>query len=134
MQLANSSEMKLLTNYMYCIGFWLCNNTKFIVILVFHNSRNFCNSITLLCAAKKALVKQTAFINTLCTEVSSKLFYSLTIVLFSTNYLDKASKLLFIFVRVRRGYAPFPTRGNKLFLVVYEACTVVFQLLNTCKT
>ena len=27
MQLANSSEIKLLTNYMYYIGFWLCNNT-----------------------------------------------------------------------------------------------------------
>ena len=36
--------------------------------------------IMLLCTAKETLVKQTAFNNTLCTEVSSKLFYSLTIV------------------------------------------------------
>ena len=70
----------------------------------------FCNSsIMLLCAAKEALIKQTAFINTLRTVLSSKLFYSLTIMFFPTNSLDKASKLFFIFVRVRRGYAPFPT-------------------------
>ena len=80
------------------------------------------------------MLKQTAFISTLRTEVSSKLFYSLTIVFFPTNSLDKASKLLSIFVRVSRGYAPFPTRRDRLFLVVYEACTVVFQLLNACKT
>ena len=64
-------------------------------------------SITLLCTAKEVLVKQIAFTNILRTEVSSKLFYSLTIVFFPTNSLDKASKLLFIFVRVRKGYAPF---------------------------
>ena len=45
-------------------------------------------------------------LNLLCTEVSSKLFYSLTIVFFPTNSLDKASKLLFIFVCVRKGYTP----------------------------
>ena len=27
LQLANSSEMKLLTNYMYYISFWFCNST-----------------------------------------------------------------------------------------------------------
>ena len=31
----------------------------------------------------------------------------MTNVFFPTNSLDKASKLLFIFVRVRKGYAPF---------------------------
>ena len=36
----------------------------------------------LLCIAKEVLVKQTTFNNTLRTEVSSKLFYSLTIVFF----------------------------------------------------
>ena len=87
----------------------------------------------LLCAAKEALVKQTAFISTFCTEVSPKLFYSLIIMFFPTNSLDKASKLLFIFVRVSRGYAAFPTRRDRLFLVVYEACTVVFQLLTLIK-
>ena len=46
----------------------------------------------------------------------------------------KFSMLLFIFVRVRRGYAPFPTRRDRLFLVVYEAYTVVSQLLNACTT
>ena len=49
----------------------------------------------------------------LCTEVSSKLFYSLTIMFFLANPLNKASKL---------------------FLEVYKACTNVFQLLNVCKT
>ena len=78
------------------------------------------------------LVKQITFNNILCTEVSPKLFYSLTI--FPTNYLNKASELLFIFVRVRRGYTPFPTRRDRLFLVVCEASTVVSQLLNACKT
>ena len=82
----------------------------------------------------EVLVKQTAFNNILRTEVSSKLFYSLTIVFFPTNSLDKASKLLFIFIRIHREYAPFPTQRDRLFLVVYEACTVVFQLLNACKT
>ena len=82
----------------------------------------------------EVLVKQTALNNILRTEVSSKLFYSLTIVFFPTNSLDKASKLLFIFIRVHRGYDPFPTRRDRLFLVVYKACTVVFQLLNACKT
>ena len=66
------------------------------------------SSITLLCTAKEALVKQTAFNNILRTEVSSKLFYSLIIVFFHTNSLDKASELPFIFVCVRRGHAPFP--------------------------
>ena len=61
----------------------------------------------LLCTAKEVLVKQTTFTNILHTEVYSKLFYSLTIVFFLTNSLDKASKLLFIFVRVRKGYTPF---------------------------
>ena len=65
----------------------------------------------MLCAAKEALVKQTAFINTLLTEVSSKTFYSLTIMFFSTNSLDKASKLLFIFVRVCRDTPPFQLEG-----------------------
>ena len=84
---------------------------------------------------QEALVKQTAFNNTLHTEVSSKLFYSLTIAFFPKTSLDKASKLLFIFVHVCQGYAPFPTkRRDRLFLVVYKACTVVSQLLNACKT
>ena len=48
-------------------------------------------SITLLCTVKEVLVKQTALTNILRTEVSSKLFYSLTIVFFPTNSLDKAS-------------------------------------------
>ena len=65
----------------------------------------------LLCTAKEALVKQTAFTNILCTEVSSNLFYSLNIVFFPTNSLDKASKLLFIFIRVCKGYAPFQLKA-----------------------
>ena len=64
----------------------------------------------LLGTAKEAIVKQTAFTNILRIEVSSKLFYSLTIVFFSTNSLDKASKLLFIFIRVCKGYAPFNSK------------------------
>ena len=89
----------------------------------------------LLCTAKEAHVKQTAFNNILRTEVSSKLFYSLTTVFFPKSSLNKASKLLFIFVRVHWGYAPFPTnQRDRLFLVIYKACTVVSQLLNVCKT
>ena len=65
----------------------------------------------------------------LCTEVSSKLFYSLTIMFFLANPLNKASKLLFIFIHVRKGHTHF-----QLFLEVYKACTNVFQLLNACKT
>ena len=61
----------------------------------------------LLCTAKEAFVKQTTFTNILRTEVSSKLFYSVTNVFFPTNSLDKASKLLFIFLRVCKGYASF---------------------------
>ena len=61
----------------------------------------------LLCTAKEAFVKQTAFTNILRTKVSSKLYYSLTIVFFPTNSLDKALKLLFIFVCIRKGYATF---------------------------
>ena len=60
----------------------------------------------LLCTVKEALVKQTAFNNILHPQVSSKLFYSLTIVFFPTNSLDKALDLLFIFV---------PTRRDRLF-------------------
>ena len=61
----------------------------------------------LLCTAKEAFVKQTTFTNILRTKLSSKLFYSVTNVFFPTNSLYKASKLLFIFVRVHKGYAPF---------------------------
>ena len=60
----------------------------------------------LLCTAKEAFVKQTAFTNIVRTKLSSKLFYSVTNVFFP-QILDKASKLLFIFVRVCKGYAPF---------------------------
>ena len=79
-------------------------------------------------------MKQTTFNNILCTEISSKLFYSLTIVFFPTNSLDKASKLLFIFVCVLSGYSPFQIQRDRLFLVVYEGCIIVFQVLNACKT
>ena len=58
----------------------------------------------LLCTAKEMFVKQTTFKNILRTEVSSKLFYSLTIVFFPTNSLDKASKLIFIFICIYWGY------------------------------
>ena len=121
---------------MYYIGFGCAIiHNQFIVILVFCNSQTFRNSsITLLCTAKELLVKQTAFINTLRTEVSSKLFYSLTIVFFSTNSHNKASKLLSILFALCRRYTQFPFRRDRLFLVVYEACTIVFQLLNACKT
>ena len=88
----------------------------------------------LLCTAKDVLVKQTAFNNMLRTKVSSKLFYSLTIVFYPANSLDKALELLFIFVCVCTGYTPFPTQRDRLFLVVYKASTVVSQLLNACKT
>ena len=77
-------------------------------------------SITLLCTAKEAF-KQTAFTNILRTEVSSKLFYSVTNVFFPQILSTKpqsCSSFLFEYVR------------DTLFLVDYEACTAVFQLLN----
>ena len=47
----------------------------------------------------------------LCTEVSSKLFYSLTIMFFLANPLNKASKLLIIFIHVRKGHTHFQLKG-----------------------
>ena len=44
----------------------------------------------LLCTAKEALLKQSAFNSILRTEVSSTLFYSFYIVFFPTNSLDKS--------------------------------------------
>ena len=68
----------------------------------------FCNFlITLLCIAKEVHFKQTAFNNLLCTEASSQLFYSLSLVLFTTNFLYKTSRLPFIFVHVRRDTSLF---------------------------
>ena len=59
-------------------------------------------SITLLCTAKEAFVKQTAFTNILRTEVSSKLFYSVTNV-FSPQILStkpqSCSSFSFAYVR-----------------------------------
>ena len=86
----------------------------------------------LLCTAKEALVKQIAFSHILHTEVFSKPFYSLTIVFFPTNSLDKASKLLFIFIRVHREHL-LSIQKDCLFLVAYKTCTIVSQLLNACK-
>ena len=65
----------------------------------------------LLCTAKEALVKQTTFNNILRTEVSSKLFYSLTTVFFPTNSLDKASELLFISLAYVGDAPPFQLKG-----------------------
>ena len=69
----------------------------FVIGELFHNSL-----ITLLCIAKEAHFEQAAFNNLLCTEVSSQLFYSLSIVIFLVNSLYKTSRLPFIFVCVRR--------------------------------
>ena len=49
-------------------------------------------SITLLCTAKEVFGKQTAFTNILCTEVSSKLFYSVTNVFFSHKFSRQSLK------------------------------------------
>ena len=65
-------------------------------------------------------------------EVSSKLFYSLTIVFFPQILSIKpqsCSSFSFAYIRD----TPLSTRRDRLFLVAYEACTIVFQLLNTCK-
>jgi len=46
------------------------------------------------------------------TEVSSQLFYSLSVVLLAaTNSLYKATRLLFIFVRESTGHIPFQLKG-----------------------
>ena len=69
----------------------------------------------LLCTAKESLVKQTAFNNILCTEVSSKLFYSLTIMFFLQILLTKPqsySSILFAYL----GYTP--PFNDRPFLVV----------------
>ena len=57
----------------------------------------------------EALVKQTAFINILHKEISSKLFYSLSMVFFLTNSLDKVSVLLFIFIGLCKEYCSLST-------------------------
>ena len=49
-------------------------------------------SITLLCTAKEASVKQTAFTNILLTKLSSKLFYSVTNVFFSRKFSRQSLK------------------------------------------
>ena len=45
--------------------------------------------------------------HTLSTELSSQLFYSLSLALFSKNSPSKASSLLFIFARISTGHAHF---------------------------
>ena len=58
------------------------------------------------CTAKETLVKQIAFNDILYTEVSSKLFYSLTmhIIFFSHIFSQQSLKAALHFVHVRRGY------------------------------
>jgi len=51
--------------------------------------------------------KQLLSNNTIRSEASSQLFYSLSILLFFENSSSKASGLLFIFVCVSTGYAHF---------------------------
>ena len=60
---------------------------------------------TLLCIAKEAFLNIN---NILCSELSSNLFYTLTIVYFRTKCLDKAPALLFMFVR---DMPPFNSTG-----------------------
>ena len=78
----------------------------------------------LLCTAKEVIFKQTALNNILHTEVSSQLVYSLSTILFSAIFFDKALRLLLTFVH---GICPL---SNWLFLVAHEPCYSVFQLLN----
>ena len=84
-----------------------------------------------LCSAKEVLLKQTTSNNILHTEVSSKLFYSLTIVFFPQILSTKpqsCSSFLFAYL------GDTPPSQLKEIEVVYEASTVVSQLLNACKT
>ena len=88
----------------------------------------------LLCTAREAFVKQTAFNNISHTEVSSKLFYSLTRVFFSHKFSRQSAKAALHFHLRMLGIHPLSNQRERLFLVVYEAYTVVSQLLNACKT
>ena len=73
-------------------------SNKNLTILYFVINELFYNSlIMLLCIAKEALFEQIALNKILHTKVSSQLFYSLSIILFSPlNSLDKASGLPYI--------------------------------------
>ena len=57
-----------------------------------------------------AVVKSTLFV---CTEISSQLFYSLSIILIFQDFLNKASRLLFIYVRKGSGNTPGFHLGGK---------------------
>ena len=67
--------------------------------------------IMLLCIAKEVLFQQTALCSKqiLHTEVSSQLFYSLSIMLSTVNYLDEVTgmpspRLPYIFVHLSTGH------------------------------
>jgi len=66
----------------------------------------------LLCIAKEALFEQNA-LKKMRTEVSSQMFYSLSIMLSTVNSFDKASGLPYIFIRINR----LSTQTDRLFLV-----------------
>ena len=66
---------------------------------------------------------------------SNRYLLNCFIVVYCAFPLDKATRLHYIFACISMGHALFqPPLGDRLFLVVYEACTIVLQLLNTCKT
>jgi len=57
------------------------------------------------CIAKEANLKQTTLNCKLCIELSSQLFYSLSVMLSYKNSIGKAPKLLVIFVGALKGHA-----------------------------
>ena len=88
-----------------------------IVILDFVVGEVFCNSlITLLCIAKETHFEQTTFNNLSHTEVSSQLFYSLSIVFFSQILSTKPQGYTsFSFPYV--GTRPYSSQRDTHFLV-----------------
>ena len=84
------------------------------------NSRNMLPSVV------KGAYLNNCSNNTLHTEISSSLFYSLSIVLF----LQQSLWLLFIFVQVSMGHAHFP---NVEMHISCKPDSGVFQLYNTRK-
>ena len=102
----------------YCFKFVLqCFNKQ--TNTVFNNSWITRNSQNTLLSVAKDAYSNNRSKSTLHTELSSQLFYSLSLVLFFRNSSNKASSLLFIFAYVSTGHTHFsnvPMRSSTVFL------------------
>ena len=65
--------------------------------------------------------------NTINSETSSQLFYSLSIPLFFENSSSKASRLLFLFIRVGTGHAHFSNGEIRISCELDRPTSVFFN-------